>query len=312
MSDEINTGASASTPAETPAPEINEAEEARVLEAAEAAEKVETPAQSAARKKKLQLKVDGKDEEMEIDLDNEEELRKHLQLSKVAQKRMQESAEMKKGFAGFVEALQKNPLQVLSDPRLNISQEQRRQLAEMIINGELEEMQKSPEQKEKERLQKEYETLKQQYENEKKAKQEADLKKAQETAARQYDQDISAAISEVGLPKNARTVKYMAEAMMFCLENDIALEPKDLAPMVKKHALKEFKEMISSLPDQDFEDWLGQDQITRIRKRTLQKLKPKVATVADVKPTGESDSKKREEEPKKIPMKEFWKNIGKF
>src|SRR5690348_18207496 len=42
------------------------------------------------RIKKLKLKVDGKEYDEEIDLDNDEELVRHLQMSKMGQKRAQE------------------------------------------------------------------------------------------------------------------------------------------------------------------------------------------------------------------------------
>lgn len=101
-------------------------------------------------KKKFNLKVDGKDEQLELDLANEEELKKHLQMSRAAQKRMQQFSEYEKGVKGLFETLKNDPLKVLSDPRLGIPDAVRKKLAESIINNEIEEMQKSPEQRKRE------------------------------------------------------------------------------------------------------------------------------------------------------------------
>lgn len=183
-----------------------DAKAAQALEAAKAKTpvKAEAPKREipASQKKKYSLKVDGKNEDMEIDLSNEEEMIKHLQLSKASQKRMQESAEMRKGLQELFQALQTDPARVLNDPRLNIPEEVKKKLAEAIVNKELQEMQKSPEQKEKERLQAEYERLKQQVEEEKKGREAAEFARLQEHHAVQLDNDISEAITASGLPKS--------------------------------------------------------------------------------------------------------------
>ena len=262
-----------------------------------------------AAKKKYKLKVDGKDEDVEFDPSNEEEVIKQLQLAKVSHKRMQESAEMRKGIQELLDTLRTDPLKVLTDPRLQISEETRKKLAEAMINNELEEMAKTPEQREKERLQKEYERLKKQVEDEQKSRQELEFKMAQEKAAVELDQEMTEAIEASGLPKNARTVRYMAEALMFCLENNIDLTAKDLVPYVKKQTLAEFKEIIGSLPDDEFEGWVGKDRLSSLRKRSIAKAKVPQDPTA-IKPTG-AEVKKEEPEAKKIPMKSFFGALGK-
>lgn len=269
----------------------------------------------AAAKKRYNIKVDGREESVDFDSSNEEEVIKTLQMSKAAQKRMAESAELRKGVSELLEALRTDPGKVLSDPRLNISPEARRKLAEAIMNNELEEMSKSPEQKEKERLMKEYDDLKKQVETEKTARQAAELKAATEQQAVHLDNEISAAIEKSGLPKNARTVRYFAEGLMFALENNIPIRAEDLIPTVKKQALNEFKELISLMPDEEFESFLGKDQISRIRKRSIAKAKAAAAAPANpatsIKSTG-ADAKAGEPEAKKVQMRDFMKSLGNF
>lgn len=322
MSDVVSGGAPVSAPVgEAPVDsqvegqeggqEGNPAADAKAAAAKKAPEpKKETQNQ---RKKRLELTVDGKKEFMDLDLDNDEELKRHLQLSKASQKRMQQFAEYEKGVKGLFETLQKDPLKVITDPRLKIPEETRRKMAEAIINNELQEMQKSPEQKEKERLQREYEDLKKQHEEEKKARESAEFSRLQEQAAVQLDTDISKAIEDAKLPKTSRTVKYFAEALMFCLENNIDMNAKDVAPIIQKQILSDFREIIGSLPDDEFEDWLGKDQISRVRKRSLARIK-QVATpnANDVKPTGNDIKAKKEENKPKVNAKDFFKSLGKF
>lgn len=266
---------------------------------------------AASARKTYQLKIDGRDEKFDFDPTNEEELVKHLQMSRVSQKRMQQFSEYENNVKGLFDLLQKDPIKVLSDPRLGISEEVRQKMAQHIINNEIEELQKSPEQRERDRLQKEYENLKKAHEEEKQARDAADFSRLQEQYASQLDTDISAAIQSQGLPKTARTVRYMAEALMFCVQNNIPMGAKDLGSLVKKQTLGDFREMISSLPDEDFEDWLGKDQITRIRKRTLARVKSAAQNANDVKSTGnKSQDKNAKSDGKKVPMKDFFKALG--
>lgn len=261
-------------------------------------------------KRRYNLKVDGKDEVLDIDLANEQEVIKHLQMSRASGKRMQESAELKKGVQELVEMLRTNPAKVLNDPRLNISPEEKTKLANMIINGEIEEMNKTPEQKEKERLQREYDKLKADHETERKGREEAEKMRLQEQYARQFDEEITSAISTSGMPKTARTVRYLTEAMMFGLQNGLDLSAKDYIPYLKKHSLAEFKEIIGSLPDDEFESWLGKDQINRIRKRNLAKLK-KPADAGAIKNTGAKASEPTSKAKEKIDLKKWLHGLGK-
>lgn len=309
-------------PSSTPAPEASSSpaegsagasegstpEEVAALEAAEA-EAAKEAAAKKSNKKKFKVKVDSKEEEIELDFDNEEEIQKHLQLSKAAQKRMQQFAEYEKGVKGLLETLRTDPLKVLSDKRLGIPEDVRQKLAESIMNQEIEEMQKTPEQKAQEKIQKEYEELKKQHEEMLKAKEEEKDALTREKLTREYDLDISSAIEKAGMPKNARTVRYFAEAMAFCVENNINMTAQDLIPYVKKNALSEFRELVTALPDEDFEDWLGKDQISRIRKRTLDRIKKSAPGPEQVKAGGDSDRKPAEPQPK-VNMKDFMKSLG--
>ena len=265
---------------------------------------------AAAARKTYQLKVDGKIENYDFDPSNEEELVKQLQLAKVSQKRMQQFSEYENNVKGLFELLQKDPIKVLSDPRLGISDEVRQKMAQSIINNEIEELQKSPEQRERDRLQREYENLKKQHEEEKKARDEAEFSRMQEQYAHQLDTDISAAIEAQKLPKTPRTVRYMAEALMFCVQNNIPMGAKDLGSLIKKQTLGDFRDMISSLPDDDFEEWLGKDQITRIRKRTLARVKSAATQANDIKSTGRKQEAQGNKDDKKVPMKDFFKGLG--
>jgi hypothetical protein len=268
------------------------------------------PLPSVSAKKKYQLKVDGQTENFEFDPTNEAEVTKQLQLARVSQKRMQQFSEYENNVKNLFDLLQKDPIKVLSDPRLGVSEETRKKMAEMIINNEITEMQKSPEQKEKERLQRQYEDLKQQHEAERKAREQSEMSRLQQQYAQQFDNDISDAINSSGLPKTSRTVRYFAEAMMFCVQNNIDLGARDLAPLIRKQTMGDFRDIVNSLPDEEFEDFVGKDNISRLRKRSIQKIKQVAATAQQVKDTGKADAPKPTQEDKKVSARDFFKGLG--
>lgn len=296
-SSNLNVASSAASTNSTPVVTETPAAAPAVAEAAKTAEALK------AEIKKYKVKVDGSEEEL-----TEDELVKHAQLGKAAQKRMQEAAEYRKQVNSFVDALRSDPMKVLSNPNLGIPADQLKKFAEQIINNEIEEMQKTPEQKEKEKLQKELQDLKAQAENDKKARDTAEFQRLQEQAAVQLDTSITEALEGSDLPKSPYTVKKMAEYMMLALQNDIDLSPKDLLPLIRKQVTSEIREMFGKMPEEALEEFLGKDNLSRLRKRNVQKAKAaQLETANGIKATSEGTKNKSKEETKKIPFKDFFK-----
>ena len=97
-----------------------------VAPAAEANKPVAPASPPPIEKKKFKYKADGAEIEEELD---DAEVGNRLSLAKAAQKRMQEAASIQKQTQAFYEALQKDPLSVLTDPKV-MGSEKFQQLAE--------------------------------------------------------------------------------------------------------------------------------------------------------------------------------------
>lgn len=257
----------------------------------------------ASNKKKYKLKVDQNEEEFELDLSNDEEIKKHLQKSKASDKRFEEAAEVRKAAMQFIEELRKNPRKVLSDPNIGVDL---KKFAEEVLNEEIAEMEKSPEQREREKLQKELEDLKKQAKDREEKNKQDEFQRMQVEQEKKLEVDISAALDVGGIPKTPRTVKAMAEMMMIALENNIDLTAKDIAPLVKNTTLSEFKEVVQSLTDDQLEDFLGKEVLGRLRKKNVAKAKA-VETASSVKSTGTSSKKVEDSSVKKMFIKDFLK-----
>lgn len=265
---------------------------------------VKAPEAPKSSKKKYKIKVDKHEEELEFDPSNEEDVVKHLQKSRASDKRFQEASEVRKAAMEFIEQLKTNPRKVLSDPNIGIDI---KKFAEEIINEQIAEMEKTPEQREKEELQRQ---VKEYQEKSKKAEEESkrkDFERMQIEQEKELETGISAALDVGGVPKTPRTVARMAEMLMIALHNNVDLSPKDLVPILKENTMSEFKEVMSGLADDQLEDYLGKELISRLRKNNVAKSKAP-ATASQVKSAGTDPKTKKEPEPaKKMSIREFLK-----
>jgi hypothetical protein len=256
------------------------------------------------RKKKLKLKVDGKEFEEEIDLDDDEYLTKQIQLAKAAQKRMQEYSQLEKEVGVLLDELKKNPRKVLADPNIGVDL---KELAAQILQEEIENSKKSPEQLEREKLEAELKALKEEREKEKEDLKSKELERFQEQAYANYDMAISQALEKSDLPKTPYVVKKMAEYMLLGLQEGLDVQPQDVIPLVKDEMQEDIKQMFSVMPDEVVENIVGKDVINRIRKKSLAKAKEKPPTpvskmTAD---TGTKEEKKPSDD-KKLSFKQFF------
>lgn len=265
--------------------------------------------QVAAKIRKLKLKVDGRefDEELPFDLPDDPAIReymtKHLQMSKVSNSRMAEKAQLEKEVLEFLGELKKNPKAALSNPNFGVDL---KKLAKDIIEEEIENSKKSPEQLQKEKLESEIKELKAAQEKEKKESRERELQRLQDQEYERYDLSISNALEKSNLPKNPYTVKKLADYMILGLKNNLDVTPEDVLPLVQQEMQEDLKQMFSVMPDELIEGLVGKDVITRIRKKNLSKAKAGPTTLkASIQDTGKTKEESKEPQ-KKVSFKQFF------
>lgn len=272
------------------------------------AEAPKEPKKEEAPKKnsrKFKLKVDGKEFEEEVNLDDDEYLTRHFQLAKASQKRMQEYSQLQKDVADFVKELKENPRKVLSDPNIGVDI---KEFAAMILEEEIANSQKSPEQLAKEKLEGRLKELEDERKAEKEEFKRQEFQRLQQQAHDDYDRQISAALETTDLPKSPYIVKKVADYMLLALQNGVDASPADVLPLVRDEMVNDLKEMFGVMPDEVIESIVGKDVITRIRKKSIAKAKaqgtPPAPLKSGLKDTGTS-TKKEEEVKKKMSFKEF-------
>jgi hypothetical protein len=301
--------------AEAPSAESSETEgsqvDAATSTAAIEADPTLTKAEKVAAKKtlkQLKLKVDGKEytEDLPFEIPEEasEYMAKQLQLAKAAQKRMNEKATLQKDVDAFLDVLRKDPRKVLSDPNINVDL---KQLARTIIEEDIENAKKSPEQLELERAQRELQVLKEEREREVQEFRKQEFERAQKQAYEQYEVQVDRALEKSHLPKSPYVVKKMAEYMYIGLNKGVDLSPEEVLPLVEQEISEDIKSMFAVMPEDVIEAIIGKDVLSKMRKKRVAQAKAAPpATASQVKDTGKADkpaAKAKDE--KKMSIKDF-------
>lgn len=286
------------------APTDNTAEEAELTaeETAEAEAELKAKADPKATKKapasskrKYSPKVNGRQMDIEFDPNDDAEMLKYLQKAMAADEKFQEAAALRKNVEQLVSELKSNPRGVLSHPELGIDI---KKFAEDILNEEIKELQKTPQQKELEALQKQLETEKKQRESLEEGKRAAEMARLEEQAFKQFDDDITSALEKYpNLPKSPYVVKRIADTMIEAINlgyKDATIT--DIMPIVEQQISGEIQKMFETMPEELMEQLIGKNNLSRLRKTRLAKMK-KVDTAQQIKSTGKtSDSEKKKEE----------------
>ena len=264
-------------------------------------------AKEAARLRSLRLKVDGREIEEDLpfeipdDPEAVEYMKRHLQMSRMGTKRAQEYAQLEKEIRQLITEGTKNPRQLLKE--LNIDE---RELARQIIEQEIENSQKSPEQLEKERIEQELRSLKEEREREKVEFEKKEFERLQEQAYEKYDAQMTSALEKSNLPKEPYVVKKIADYMLVALQEGYDVSADDVIPLVKQELEKDIQTLIGAMPDEALEQFLGKQRLANFRKKNLAKAKEAVAvsSAKAVKDTGGKTSVKEPE--KKMSFKDFF------
>lgn len=231
-----------------------------------------TKKEASALKRKLKLKVDGKEIEEEVDLSDDAYLTKELQKSKAFDKRMQEFAAYKKQVDELVQMLENDPEGLLEKLGKNVDE-----IAEKRLTRKIEQMQKSPEQVEKEKLAKELEDIRKEAESLKKEKETAQLEAARQQQAALIEKDIKEALSNSStvLPKNnPEVLRRIGQAMYLAIKNGYTeVSAADVIPYVEKQYKAELQELFKVIPEDTIEALIGKEPLEKLRKARLTKAK---------------------------------------
>lgn len=280
-------------------------QEGKALESATPAEKKEL----AKTLKKLKIKFNQKEfeEELPFEIPDTEEARNYmtrqLQLGRHGQNSAREKAEYEKQVSEFIETLKTNPRAVLTDPTIGIDL---KKLAAEILQEELENSNKTPEQIEKENLEKELKSLRDEREKEKKDLQEKEFQRLQQASFESYQTQIKTALKDSSLPESPYVVRKIADYLLEGIKGGLDISVADVLPLVEQEVQSDIQAMFSAMPEDVVLKIIGKEKLNNIRKKSLAKAKATPPQpLKTLKDTG-GRVEKKEEAPKQS-YKQFFK-----
>jgi len=248
------------------------------------------------------LKVNGKEYIKKIDLSNEDEVQKELQLALAGRHAMQRSAELEKAYRNDINRLKSDTASVLKELGIDPLQ-----FSSSFIEKYLEESQKDPAELEREQKIKEYEMLKAENERLKKEREEEQRRNQMAEVEKELETDIISALEgDSELPVNPEVIAMVADSMLWAMSNGFDdITAKDVLPTVKAELQKKFRTVASSLKSPAaLKALLGDDILNNLREERVQQAKKQIKIVNNLKETS-SPSKTEEKPRQKISLKDF-------
>lgn len=314
MSDS-NSSSNNAAPAAAPAQESNTSSSSAPVQqaATQAAQTLANPnasptqkAQAAKQLKALKIKVDGQEyeESFPFEIPDTPEARdymtRQLQMSKVANKRMGEKAQLENEVRQFLEQLKSNPKKLLTDPTYGVDL---KKLAAQMIEEEIANAAKSPEQLAKEALESELSELKEQRKKDQAENEKREFERVQQMEYDRYDTLMTQTLEKSDLPKSPYVIKKMADYMLMGLKEGLDITPEDVLPLVREEILEDIRQMSQAMPLETIEKLFGGDILTKIRKKNVSRAKSQPQTaqakLPDVGATKAVDKAKVDESKKK-------------
>jgi hypothetical protein len=228
----------------------------------------------AKRIRELKLKVHGQEitEELPFEIEEDPEvveyLTKQLQLSKAAQRAMQEKSTFEKQVGQFFQDMKSNTkaklLELGIDPR---------EFAAQVIEEEIKKAQMSPEQLKQMEMEQELNRLREESRLKEEQFNQRELERVRAIEFEKIDTQMTQALDRSDLPRKPYVVRKMAEYMLIGANNGIELTPEDVLPIVRQELLSDLQEIINTLPEDKAEEFIGKEVLNRFRKKNLAKAK---------------------------------------
>lgn len=326
MSQESQSAPVAETPSvqETTEQLIEEVGSPAVEDAVEASEAVETEegaelevsdAEQEAKeeeirelKKKLKLKVNGKELEKEIDFNDEENLVKELQKAAAFDSKAEETAQYRKQLEAILGGLQSNPGALLAELGLDVDE-----LAYNHLNRIVEEAQKSPEQIEQEKMKARLEELEAEREQLAQEKAHAEQERMKDEAAAQIQDQILGELDgyEGILSKDdPEVIGDIARAMYRYMQAGQDVDVKDVIPVVEERYLEKLRSRAQNWDEKTFNKIFGKKKMDELRKTRVKRKKAKTETARQIAETGVKTPEQPTEEGPKMSYRDFFKGMG--
>ena len=175
-----------------------------------------------------------------------------------------------------------------------------RKLAEEYLTQAIEEDMLPENEKELRRVRQEKEELERQYKEEMSRREQEQMQVAIQQAQQEISNQIIDALSESSLPKSPDVVKRIANYMLIAEQKGIAVNPKQVIPLVEEDFRNLNASILKSLDPTKRISYIGEDLLKQIRQDDLARLKTNQSQAS------QSAPKPRQSTNKKL-TKEEWR-----
>lgn len=221
---------------------------------------------AAPAKKAYKFKID--DQEVTEEYTDEEVL-KHLQKAKGADKRFQEAATLKQQTERFYQMLKDQPLDLIE----KLHGDKARQMMEERLWAKIQREQMDPKERElvetKERLQ--------QMEAEKKAfdekQQQEQFERLKNQHATNFDKEIRDALAANGKPVTSYAYKRVAHYMLQAMTEGRTIAAKDAVPLMDGDLQTDLRAMFETVSEDHILQLLGDPVLEKVRKADLKRVR---------------------------------------
>lgn len=234
----------------------------------EAAATTQAEIKKEIERRKYKGKVDGQDREYEL---SDDEVTVRLQKAEAADRRMQESAEVRKAAQRLVEDLRNDPWSVLADPAFGVNLEE---LAEQRLAEKYKAELMSDEQRHAYELEKQVKAYEEQENRRKQHEKTQKQRQMEQQVYAQEEKRFLAAAEKHGLPKDMHTLAAMAEVALLNHEYGIELNEDQLAAEVIAREEKPLSRL-KALKGGDLLKKLGDDVVNEVLRAKVAEFKGK-------------------------------------
>lgn len=248
------------------------------------------------------LKVDGKEFVKEIDLNDEEAIKRELQLSHKGRQAMQELQELKNAYRAELEKIFDNPFEALQalNPEFDPLA-----VTTSYIDKLTEQSQLSPEEQAEIQRQQEFEALREERDRLKREAEERVAEAERMRIAEEIQTDIMSALdSDPDLVADRETVALVAENLMWAHQKGMDdITAKDVLPTVKETIRRNFQKYANRFKSVDsLKNHMGNDVLEKLREARAELANKQVSNTASIEKGKIAPKKEEPKDEPKIPL----------
>lgn len=232
--------------------------------------------EAADLKKKYKIKVDGEESEVEIDLSDEKEITKILQMAKAFQKRGGEFTKAQQQLLAKMQEMDNNPEDYFSKKGVDLDA-----WAVERIKKKVEELEKTPEQKAQEAKDARLKELEDKVKAAEEEKEKIAMQRAQDEQAKILEDEITQALTAAGsrLPdKDPYTLQRLSAYMLSQMaEGNVGITVQEAVKVLEGGMKQDMPQFFGKLDEDAILEFLGEENFERVRKKRYQQKKASVA-----------------------------------